>query len=294
MPTRRAVLQTLGGLALSGVAGGAYAFEVEPGWRLSLMERRVTPPGWPPGREMTVAVLADLHAGSPHMPFRRVEAIVEAALRLPADMILLLGDYTAGGRLTGAPGIPEQTAALLGRLRAPLGVHAVLGNHDWWDDFAVQESRRGMPRLHRLLEAQGIRVLHNEAARVGGAWLAGLGSLWAFRAPGRPYTGNDDLGAALRGVTGDEPVILLCHEPDIFPRVPGRVALTLSGHTHGGQVRLLGYSPVVPSRYGNRFAYGHVVEEGRNLVVSGGLGTSILPVRFGMPPEITLVRIGAA
>jgi predicted MPP superfamily phosphohydrolase len=70
------------------------------------------------------------------------------------------------------------------------------------------------------------------------------------------------------------------------------VAVTLCGHTHGGQVRLLGYSPVVPSLYGNRYAWGHVVEAGKHLVVSGGLGWTIMPVRFGVPPEITLVRIG--
>ena len=87
-------------------------------------------------------------------------------------------------------------------------------------------------------------------------------------------------------------MILLAHEPDIFPRVPARVALTLSGHTHGGQVRLFGYSPVVPSRYGNRYAYGHIIEDNRHLIVSGGLGCSILPVRLGCPPEIVMVELG--
>ena len=90
-----------------------------------------------------------------------------------------------------------------------------------------------------------------------------------------------------------DPVILLAHEPDIMPRVPERVALVLSGHTHGGQVRLFGWSPVVPSRYGNRYAYGHVREQ-CDLIVSGGLGCSITPVRFGMPPEIVLVSITGA
>jgi predicted MPP superfamily phosphohydrolase len=81
------------------------------------------------------------------------------------------------------------------------------------------------------------------------------------------------------------------HEPDIAVRVPDRVALMLSGHTHGGQVRLFGWSPVVPSRYGNRFAYGHVRER-CDLIVSGGLGcSSIIPVRLGVPPEIVLVTV---
>jgi predicted MPP superfamily phosphohydrolase len=85
----------------------------------------------------------------------------------------------------------------------------------------------------------------------------------------------------------------MAHEPDIFPKVPDRVALTLSGHTHGGQVRLFGWSPIVPSEFGNRYAYGHVIEDGRHLIVSGGLGCSILPVRFGVPPEIVIVELGA-
>ena len=89
------------------------------------------------------------------------------------------------------------------------------------------------------------------------------------------------------------PVVMMAHEPDVFPTVPERVALTLSGHTHGGQVRLFGWSPVVPSKFGNRYAYGHVREDGRDLVVSGGIGCSILPVRLGVTPEITVVEMSA-
>jgi predicted MPP superfamily phosphohydrolase len=84
----------------------------------------------------------------------------------------------------------------------------------------------------------------------------------------------------------------MAHEPDIFPQVPRRVAVTLSGHTHGGQVRLLGYAPIVPSKFKDRYVYGHIVEEGRHLVVSGGIGCSGLPVRFGSPPEIVVVELG--
>jgi predicted MPP superfamily phosphohydrolase len=95
-------------------------------------------------------------------------------------------------------------------------------------------------------------------------------------------------------VTTADPVILLVHEPDVFPRVPDRVALTLAGHTHGGQIRVPFVWPHwVPSRYGARFAYGHIVETGRHMVVSGGLGTSFVPVRFGVPPEIVHIEIGA-
>jgi predicted MPP superfamily phosphohydrolase len=84
----------------------------------------------------------------------------------------------------------------------------------------------------------------------------------------------------------------MAHEPDVFPKVPARVSLTVSGHTHGGQVRIFGYAPIVPSRYGSRYVYGHVIEEKRNLIVSGGLGCSSLPIRFGSPPEIVVIELG--
>ena len=127
-------------------------------------------------------------------------------------------------------------------------------------------------------------------------WLTGLGDQLAFfvgrRRGHRIYKGIDDLPGTLAKVSDDAPVILLAHEPDIFTQVPDRVSLTLSGHTHGGQVRLFGYAPRVPSAYGNRYAYGHIVENNRHLIVSGGLGMSILPVRFGSPPEIVIVELG--
>jgi predicted MPP superfamily phosphohydrolase len=93
--------------------------------------------------------------------------------------------------------------------------------------------------------------------------------------------------------TGRGPVIAAhAHEPDVFPQAPARYALTLSGHTHGGQIRVLGRTPVVPSMYGSRYAYGHIVEDERHLIVSGGLGTSLLPVRIGSRPEIVHLLLG--
>jgi predicted MPP superfamily phosphohydrolase len=184
-----------------------------------------------------------------------------------------------------------ETIAVLRGLNAP--VHAVLGNHDWWEDADTQRLRGGLPHVARELADAGFAMLHNAAVKTEGVWVAGLGSLWAFR-EGSWFIGADDLDATLGAINDSDPVILLCHEPDIFPRLPpGRVALTMSGHTHGGQVRVLGWSPVVPSIYGNRYAYGHVKEKGNDLIVSGGLGTTMLPVRFGVPPEITLVHLGA-
>ena len=124
-------------------------------------------------------------------------------------------------------------------------------------------------------------------------WLAGLGDQIAYRLGPNHFRGVDDLPGTLGHVRSNDPVILLVHEPDIFTQVPARVALTLAGHTHGGQIKFPLMQPMwVPSEYGARFAYGHVVENDRHLIVSGGLGTSFVPLRLGVPPEILRVRLG--
>ena len=148
---------------------------------------------------------------------------------------------------------------MLAGLKAPLGVHAVLGNHDWWEDKTVQRDGQGPTIARRALEAAGIPVYENDVARLTKAgrpfWLAGLGDQLAYM-PARRFRpvrriGVDDLGATLAKVTDDAPIILLAHEPDVAMRVPARGRLQLSGHTHGGQVRLFGWSPVAPSRSRN-------------------------------------------
>jgi predicted MPP superfamily phosphohydrolase len=294
--SRRFFLKSLLGSAAALLGTGAYAFGLEPAFRLRVQRYALVPPAWPAGLNLRIAVIADVHAGEPYMPLSRVEEIVDTANRLGADVIVLLGDYTAGHRfMTRRIGMPE-VAPVLARLKAPLGVYAILGNHDWWDDLDAQRERKGPIIAARALREAGVPILENEVVRLKKDdrpfWLAGLGDQIAFVLGPRRFLGVDDLPGTLAKVDDDAPVILLAHEPDIFPKVPGRVSLTLCGHTHGGQVRLFGYSPMVPSEFGNRFAYGHVVEEGRHMIVSGGLGTSILPVRFGVPPEIVLVELG--
>ena len=301
MISRRALLRGLAGATVGGLGLAGYAFGIEPRYRLNVKRYVVSPPNWPTGFSLKLAVVADLHASEPVMPPARIEEIVAATNALAADAILLLGDYAASHDWQTRRVLPREWAPLIGQLKAPLGVHAVLGNHDWWDDEIAQRDRKGPTASRRALEDAGIPVYENDAVRLTKAaqpfWLAGLGDQIAF-ITGRDgrrmlFQGVDDLGGTLERVNGEEPVILLAHEPDIFPSVPHRVALTLSGHNHGGQVRLFGYSPIVPSSYGNRYAYGHIVEEGRSLIVSGGLGCSILPVRFGVPPEIVVVDIAA-
>ena len=282
--------RTLIGTGLLGASAAAYGFGVSPFADPVITRYALTPRGWPPGLRLRIAILADLHSGAPLMSLDRVGRIVAAANALDADMTVLLGDYGPVSHLVRAPYAPEEVAPILGRLRAPLGVFAIAGNHDWWEDEAAMARRAGRPEWLAALGRHGITPLQNEARRFGqGFWLAGLDSQLAFRRGG----GADDLPGTLARITDAAPVILLAHEPDIFATLPERVALTLCGHTHGGQVRVLGYSPRVPSRFGNRYAYGRVSEGGRELIVSGGLGTSKLPVRFGVPPEIVEVTLGA-
>lgn len=296
MISRRTLLRGLAAVAAGGMGLASYAFGIEPLWRLGITRYHIAPPGWPKGMTLRMAVLADLHACEPYMPIARIEEIVRITNRLEADIVVLLGDFTAGHRFTTGNVPAADWARVLRGLKAPLGVHSILGNHDWWDDRTAQRARHGPIIARRALEGAGIPVYENDAVRLQhgatGFWLAGLADQLAIMHGRGRFTGLDDLAGTLAKITDAAPVILLAHEPDIFPKVPARVALTLSGHTHGGQVRLLGWSPVVPSSFGNRYAYGHVVEDGRNLIVSGGLGCSILPVRFGVPPEIVMLAIG--
>jgi predicted MPP superfamily phosphohydrolase len=282
-----------------GAAAASYGFVFEPLMRLKTTRYDLQPKQWPRGFELKIAVLADLHACRPWMDVERIASIVRETNALGADVILLLGDYVSGRNYMFEPIHTSEWSKELAGLRAPLGVHAILGNHEWWDDPEVQRTGAGVPHARRALEAVGIPVYENDAVQLskGGRkfWLAGLGDQLAFVPSGwqRPgqRIGVDDLAGTLVKITDDAPVILMAHEPDILPEVPERIALTLSGHTHGGQVRLFGWSPMVPSRYGNRYAYGHVREQ-CDLVVSGGLGCSIAPVRFGVPPEIVFVTLG--
>ncbi|KIC37272.1 metallophosphoesterase [Leisingera sp. ANG-M7] len=291
--TRRSFLRGLLAVTLAGLFAALYGFFIEPALRLRVRRWKVRREDWtaPPLR---IAVIADVHAGEPWVGERRVRQVVRRVNAVNADLVLLLGDYAAGHRFVAKPVKIAEVAPLLAECRARHGVFAVLGNHDWWDDLAAQK-RGGGPNLYaKALETAGISVLSNQALRLdeAGIWLAGLEDQLAIRRNGR-WNGLDDLPGTLAQVTDGAPVVLMAHEPDIFPKVPARVALTLSGHTHGGQVRLFGWSPVVPSKFGNRYAYGHVREQGRDLVVSGGIGCSILPVRFGSAPEVTVIEVSS-
>ena len=259
------------------VLTGLWSFWWEPS---SLVVREETLSlVWPATTGPRIAVLTDLHVGSPFNDLDRLREIVRRTNAAGPDVICILGDLVIQGVRGGTFVPPEEIAAVLADLRAPAGVFAVLGNHDAWFDH---------DRVAHALVKNHVRVVEDTAVRIGAGgsswWLAGVSDLW---------TGRHDLTAAL-GATKDDgsPVILMTHNPDLFPDVPPRVSLTLAGHTHGGQVWLpLVGRPIVPSGFGQRFAAGHIVEGGRHLYVATGVGTSIIPVRLGVRPEVPVIRI---
>jgi len=262
------------------VALGAVAYVgwVEPR-RLVVHRMRLELPRWPAALAgVRVGVLTDLHAGVLHAG---EDAIARWVARMNAeepDLVLLGGDYTDAHPLYGRRLAPERIAERLAELEAPLGTVAVIGNHDW---------RAFGMRMWTALATAGIPVLENDAlaldARGGRLHVAGIADV-RHRRP--------DVHRALAGIPAEEPVIVLSHDPDVFPSVPARAALTISGHTHGGQIAIPYVRlPFMPSHHGERFARGHIVEHGRHLVVGTGLGTSGLPIRLFAPPELLVLEL---
>ncbi len=301
MLTRRGFFRGVLGLAASGFAATAWAIG-EPMLAPRVVRYVLTPEGWPRDLRLRIVALADIHACEPWMGLDRVADFVETANGLGGDVAVLLGDYLSGMRRVRREIPPSAIAATLAGLRAPLGVHAILGNHDWWEDAdAMRRATPGPVAIGEELRGRGISLLNNDAFRVMHAgrpfWLAGLGDQMAY-APVQLRAGrygDDDLPATMAKVTDDAPVILLAHEPDVFrriPRISRHVALTLSGHTHGGQFNLFGWRPAAGSPGSRIYPRGHFRENGRELVVSSGLGCSILPVRLGVPPEIVVIELG--
>jgi predicted MPP superfamily phosphohydrolase len=240
---------------------------------------RLELPRWPAALAgLRVGVLTDLHAGVLHAGEAAIARWVQRMNAEAPDLVLLGGDYTDAHPLFGRRLAPERIAERLAELRAPLGVVAVLGNHDW---------RAFGMRMWTALAGAGIPVLENDALALDAPALrfhvAGLADV-RFRRP--------DVHRALADIPDDEPVIALAHDPDVFPFVPARVAVTISGHTHGGQIAVpYARLPFMPSRHGERFARGHIVEHDRHLVVGTGLGTSGLPIRLFAPPELLVLEL---
>ena len=293
--SRRLFLRSAGAVAASTAGLGSYAFAIEPGWRLDVTRYALTPPRWPAGLRLKVGVIADIHACRPMMGPQHIRTIVGLTNGLKPDIIVILGDFNGAHRYVSGPVMPEEWAAVLAELRAPLGVYSVLGNHDFWHGALPTLKGDEGESVRRALRSANIRLLENDAVRIntpnGPFWLAGLGDQMAHHPSRSVFIGIDDLPGTLRQVTDSAPVLLLAHEPAIFRRMEPRVSLTLCGHTHGGQVYIPGFGTPAIARE-RAYVYGHIVENGQHMIISGGLGTSIIPVRFMRPPEVVEVVLG--
>lgn len=239
---------------------------------------RVPTVKWGAQPALKIALLSDTHAIWPWMTPAHINEIVQSVHEQHPDLVLLLGDYV-GTHPFGFPVNPVAGITPYTKLSAPCGVFAVIGNHDLHPPS----------QWPAALVATGISVLQNQAQEIncGGRkfWIAGLAELWWQ---------HTDIAQTLAHVTDGNPVIVAMHNPDSFPNLPSSVALAVAGHTHGGQIHLPFYGPVeqvIPSRYGLRYVYGHVAENGNDLVVTSGLGMTGIPLRFLNPPEISMVTL---
>ena len=259
----------------------AAVFFIDAGWlepsslRLSSVMIAQSPPGL---KGLRIAVIGDLHAGAPYIDTAKIDRVVALTNAARPDLILLTGDYVITGVLGGRH-MPIRTIVQhLKALHAPLGVYAVQGNHDRGESPET---------IARAFRKAGIPDLENDHLRLpaprNDITLVGIGDRASHAA---------EPEVALAGVTA--PALCFTHSPDIFPKLPSLCALTIAGHTHGGQVvlPLLGRPAMYEaSRYGGKYAQGLIREGDKILFVTTGIGTSWVPLRFGVPPEISLLTL---
>jgi len=265
-------LSASAGAATLAAGGSVYSALIEPQW---LSIERVQVPLARLPRELdglTIAQLSDLHHG-PYIGDEEIRVAVEAVNRLQPDMIVLTGDY-----VTREVDRIGDCARVLGGLQSRRGVWAVLGNHDHWTDAAT---------ITRALAANSIQVLINEAAPIDHngrrLWLAGVDDVWQQ---------SCDLDRAMRGIAPEEVTVLLAHEPDFADeaaRYP--IDLQLSGHSHGGQVRLPFYGALILPHLGRKYPMGLAQAGGLRVYTNRGLGVVSPPVRFNCRPEVTLLTL---
>lgn len=286
-------------LVAIGMSLLAYAYLIEP-QRLVVHESTIEIKGWDPAFDnLKIVMLGDIHGGSNYVTPERLRKIVTRVNSLDADMVVLLGDYVSQvhedsptHRRSLKMPISEIADSLAG-ITARNGVFAVLGNHDgeYGDDEVAAELTR-----------VGYKVLRHEVAVIdrGGKRLRVFGMIDHLKL-NKPWKETSAEAKRIVDASGPGQLIVLQHSPDLLPVISGDLSISpdlklmLSAHTHGGQVWLPVFGrPVVPSIYGQKYAYGHVRQNDVDLFVTSGIGMSVLPIRFLVPPEIAVLTIRSA
>lgn len=265
------ILAILGAMLAILWVWGIYNARADP-----IVRRASVPlPDWPRGAApIRVALISDVHIGNASMDAARLTRIVSQIDALKPDLVLIAGDFVYGHDPVAAGRYAQQFIAPLAALRAPLGVVATFGNHDEGTDPGL---------ILTALQQAHVVVLRNQAIARGPLAIGGVGDV---------FSGHDDLGAtlgALNHVSGAR--VIVTHSPDLAPLLPPTYPLLLAGHTHCGQVVLPGLGPVSKVA-AERYRCGMVREGARTTIVTGGLGTSGVPLRFGAPPDLWLVTLG--
>ena len=272
----RRVFLLLLALVASAVLAAGWMYSVAT--RVPVVRRTsLAMPDWPrDAGPIRVALLTDIQVSGPDMSPSRLVGVVEQVNRLKPDLVLLGGDFVSDKRVATRRYSGREAVAPLAKLKAPLGVVAVLGNHDHW---------RSRAELSDALRGAGVRLLDNDATDVGPLSLGGVDDA---------FTRKDDVQQTVEAMrTHPGAKLLLSHSPDVAPKLPSDVTVLLAGHTHCGQIRLpLVGAIATMSAYGDRFACGVRGEGSLRVITSAGLGTSVLPFRLGAAPDFWLITLG--
>ena len=243
-------------------------------------EAKVEVDDWPTDTPpFTVLALSDIHVAGPDMPPERLVRIAEKLNAIEPDLVVIAGDLVSEKRIATKLYPPGQMADALAKLGADQGVLVVPGNHDHW---------AGIEPIVAALEEAGISIAANEAVKRGPLLVAAIDD---------HFTDHDDVAATFASLDalGPGPTIVVTHSPDVIPELPRPVDAAFAGHTHCGQISLPVLGPVAyMSRFGDRYACGDIDDNGQRVFVTAGLGTSLLPLRFGAPPDVWLVTFGPA
>jgi predicted MPP superfamily phosphohydrolase len=282
----------VGTFALLVAAAASYAYFIEPR-QFVVVEETLAVPNWSPGLNgFRVVAISDIHAGSNYATEERLRFLVEQANAQNADIIVLLGDYISESKhdrgLRNNPygtdrseiRMPVATIAdVIGGLRATHGVYAVIGNHDEWHNT---------PKITAEFERVGINVLENEISVIeangGKIHIWGIEDLWKNR---------EVPVEAFNAISDKRNIIALTHNPDSLLNTPNGIALMFAGHSHGGQLNWPIFGPIAAVN-DRRFMDGHAVVDGKHVYVTSGFGTSVVPFRLRVPPEIAVVTMMSA